>query len=241
MKQVKEKMISKLCWSIFISIISMAIIAISCADYSPYAPETFSSGNEKLILNQDENDTTLSDQDLPLERSDLEALDSKNNESTDIILNPIDSNTHVTGDTAVINPYEGGRIMIDSLKGENYLDIPPNAIDDTTEISVNVYDPAPVDAQASEPKKTYEFLFTPKGLVFSIPATLVLDQQLFASPSHEPATEIIWEYFDTVAGRWTDATIVGLSSDKSFHIQINHFSVYRATVSKYGGLSPSGQ
>ena len=145
-----------------VTLIAAIILVVACSDMSPVTPiYSDHDGGEPGLPQSDNGDPAVDTTEVP----DAMKLDDKAIADELDIVDPIDSTHLETADTAIVDPGIGGRVELDSLDGNNYLDIASDALNSTTEITVSMYR---YEAAKEEKSDRLEFVFGPPGLELSL-------------------------------------------------------------------------
>ncbi len=132
--------------------------------------------------------------------------------------------------------HSGGSIMLhngDEVVGS--FEVRPGSIQSDTTIQITSYSLAVMGLDVRE------YHFSPHGLQFSQKAELILSGSLFKKSDGSPADEIFWLYFNPDTGKWDMQGTILKDIDGNFHIEMEHFSIYRAATKNGVGLSQGGQ
>lgn len=135
-----------------------------------------------------------------------------------------------------ISKNQGGFILLhngNEIAGS--LEIGANAIPEDTTVQITSYSLTVIGLDVRE------YQFSPDGLQFSQKADLKLSGSLFKKSDGSPAEEILWLYLNPAINRWELQGIIKKDQDGYFHIELSHFSTYRAATKNGAGVSQGGQ
>jgi hypothetical protein len=134
-----------------------------------------------------------------------------------IALDPLESEAKLEGVYEESIDSNGGIVTMNVDEEDSYFSVPINGIRDSTVIRIEVF-----RDQNYATDRVTEFNFAPKGLKFSVPATLSYRTQL------KEGEKLVLYWWNPAYGKWVEAAeAVVVSGYATFPIY--HFSDYRTT------------